>query len=118
MTFRFAPPKYRAIRTELDGFNFASKVEAAYYAHLMLLKKAGEVLHVDVHPVFTIGPGDRVRLDFLVWNKDGTVDGVDVKGSSKTRAASEFRRVMKRWNHPAVRLVAVTRKGKSWSDWQ
>lgn len=118
MTYRFSPAKYNAVPTTLDGHRFASKVEADYYAELCLLKKAGVVLHVDVHPVFTLGPGDKVRLDFLVWYKDGTVDGVDVKGARKTRAASEFRRMAKRWNHPAVRLVAVTRKGKSWSDWQ
>ena len=117
MTYRFNRPKYHAVPTKLDGFTFASKAEAEYYAHLCLLRKAGEVLHVDVHPVFTLGPGDKVRLDFLVWYPDGTVEGIDVKGARRTKAASEFRRMARRWNHPAVTLKAVCRKGKAWGNW-
>ena len=118
MTYRFnRPTRHIAKRKELDGFNFASITEADYYAYLCLLKKAGEVLHIDVHPIFTIGPGDRVQLDFLVWHSDGTVDGVDVKGSKTTKEAAQFRRMARRWNHPAVTLKAVCKKGKAWANW-
>ena len=118
MTFRFSPAKYHAKPETVDGFRFASKVEAAYYRELMLLQRTGEVLHVDVHPVFTLGPGDRVRLDFTVWYKNGEVHGVDVKGASASRAGQEFRRTMQRWRHPAVELKAVCWRKKRWVAWE
>lgn len=37
------PSKYKAVRTEVDGYKFASKAEARRYAELKLLVKAGEI---------------------------------------------------------------------------
>lgn len=112
--FRFQRPKYNAKPTEVDGFRFDSKAEAAFYE---VLRDDPAVLHVDVHPIATLAPGDRVKLDFLVWYIDGVVEYVDVKGARKTRAASEFRRIMKRWKHPGAALRAVCRKGRKWVAW-
>lgn len=36
--------KFHAVATDHDGIRFDSKLEAAYYDHLCLLKKAGDVL--------------------------------------------------------------------------
>jgi len=115
MVFTFSRPKYHAIPTTVDGHRFDSKLEAAYYEHLSL---DPAVLHIDIHPVATIGHGDRVKLDFLVWYASGVVVYVDVKGATKTRAASEFRRVQKRWRHPAAALVAVTKVRGIWQKWE
>jgi len=116
--WRFARPKYNAVRTEVDGFKFDSKMEAEYYGVLQLQVKAGVVLHVDIHPSATIAPGDRRTLDFLVWYADGRVEFVDVKGARKTRAASEFRRLQRRWRHPCATLRAVTKQKGGWQDWE
>ena len=35
--------KYRAIRTEVDGVTFASRMEARRYSELKLLEQAGEI---------------------------------------------------------------------------
>lgn len=108
------PVKYGNKRQSVDGHNFDSKAEAAYYA---LLKLDPDVLHIDVHPIATLGYGDRVRLDFLVWYKTGPAEYVDVKGPRQTRSAAEFRRVQKRWNHPVLlRAVCMDRRGR-FGEW-
>jgi hypothetical protein len=42
--------KYRAVRTNLDGYVFDSKREAARYAELRLLEKAGKIRDLKVKP--------------------------------------------------------------------
>jgi hypothetical protein len=117
-SWRFTRNKYNAVPTEVDGFRFDSKMEADYYKYLLLLQRAGDILHIDVHPSATVGLGDRHTLDFLVWYPDGRVEFIDVKGARKSRAASEFRRLQRRWRHPAAALRAVTKKGAGWIDWE
>jgi len=62
--------KYNAVRCEIDGHKFDSKIEAEYYREL---KADPTVLHVDVHPTVTLAGGVRFRPDFLVWR--GTLEG-------------------------------------------
>lgn len=102
----------------LDGFVFDSKAEMEYYLFLTkTLASAFEyqdhVLHVDVHPKVTLGPGDRVEVDFLVWYEDGRVEFIDVKSTIPHRLA-EFKRLQKRWRHPGGPLIGIIRKGKQW----
>ena len=133
--FRFRPHKYlqapKAART-VDGFTFDSKVEMDYYLYLTSLLRAiygpriasqlgidyPQVLHVDVHPKVTLGPGDRVEPDFLVWYADGRVEFIDCKGSHPDpKRLAEFRRLQRRWRHPAGPLVGIVqvRGGRGWT---
>lgn len=55
MTIKFdsgARNKFGAKKTEIDGFIFASKSEAARYAHLKLLVRIGEISDLELQPAF------------------------------------------------------------------
>jgi len=95
----FAPvkkSKYGSIKTVIDNITFDSKREASYYNTLKLLKRAGEVIKIDLQPEFPynmyctvpgINDGSRVYAkqykyvaDFRVTYKDGHIEIIDVKG--------------------------------------
>lgn len=56
--------KFRAVRTELDGYKFDSKREAAVYAELKLRERAKEVCGLSVHPKFQIAVRDHHIADY------------------------------------------------------
>jgi len=109
--------KYSAQPIEVDGFRFDSKMEAKRYAYWKLLQQAGEVLHIDVHPVVSLPGGIRWTLDFAVWFPDGCVLFEDVK-SPPTANRTEFRRMRKQFDllHPAAPLSVVTLRKKRWIE--
>lgn len=72
-------PKYKNVRTEVDGLRFDSRKEASRYAHLKMLRAAGEVLWFIRQPTFDLPGGIRYRADFLVVLADGGVRVEDVK---------------------------------------
>jgi len=76
----WARSKYKAVKTEVDGWNFDSKAEAAYYTYLKILQAQGDVSHFLRQTTFHL-PGHIIyRLDFLVFWADGRVTYEDVKG--------------------------------------
>ena len=118
--------KYCAKRTEVDGISFASRMEAAYYAHLRTLQKAGEVESFDCQPKFQLQPGytdidgKKVRpihyvADFLVRYADGTERIVDVKGSPT--AVFHLKRKMFGYVFRTERIVCVTKTRNGWREW-
>jgi hypothetical protein len=82
--------KYRNIKAEVDGIVFDSKKEAEYYIQLKLLKQAGEIRDFGVQQRYELQPtfkknGKAYRAityiaDFVIVNKDGTTEVVDLKG--------------------------------------
>ena len=44
--------KYNAIKTEVDGYVFASRKEANRYCELKLLESAGEIKDLELQPVY------------------------------------------------------------------
>jgi hypothetical protein len=46
--------KYGACKVEIDGYTFASKLEAARYRDLQLTEKAGEIIYLGVHPCWAL----------------------------------------------------------------
>jgi len=75
--------KYRAVKTVVDGIEFASKKEAARYGQLKLLAKQNEIQNLELQPKFPIFiNGKRVfeyRADFAYFDgKRRVVE--DVKG--------------------------------------
>ena len=117
MSFRFRSHKYHVgdkAGRSVDGFVFDSKTEMEYYLFLVgAMEGFGDPIHVDVHPKATLGPGERVEVDFLVWYIDGRVEWIDVKSTIPHRLA-EFKRLQKRWRHPAGPLIGIIKKGKLW----
>lgn len=49
-----ATSKYGAVRTEVDGYKFASKREAKRYSELKLLEKAGKIFGLTLQPRFPL----------------------------------------------------------------
>lgn len=82
--------KYNAKRVTVDGIVFDSKVEAEYYELLKIERGTGGIKDFDIQPVFELQPkykhnGKTIQpikyiADFTVYNADGTVDIVDIKG--------------------------------------
>ena len=46
--------KYHAVKTEVDGYVFASKAEANRYSQLKLMEMAGEISYLELQPKFPI----------------------------------------------------------------
>lgn len=82
--------KYHREKAALDGIVFDSRKERNYYARLLLLKKAGEVVSIDLQPKFELQPGFErngkkerpitYKADFKVSYSDGHIEIVDTKG--------------------------------------
>ncbi|WP_196606785.1 DUF1064 domain-containing protein [Pectinatus frisingensis] len=82
--------KYHREKAALDGILFDSKKERDYYARLLLLKRAGEIVNIELQPKFELQPGFErngkkeqaiiYRADFKVSYADGHIEIVDTKG--------------------------------------
>ena len=72
--------KFGAIRTEVDGIKFASRREALAFQNLELQKKAGNVIFFLRQVPFHLPGGVRYVVDFVTFDKDGSVHFIDAKG--------------------------------------
>ncbi|MGX4584037.1 DUF1064 domain-containing protein [Paenibacillus chitinolyticus] len=82
--------KYRAKPTMVDGIRFDSKAEAHYYLLLKSEKDKGNIISLELQPVFVLLEGFKKNgkkyrpityvADFKVKWKDGTEEIIDVKG--------------------------------------
>ena len=118
--------KYSAKVTEVDGIRFASKMEAAYFDHLKILQRAGEVESFTCQPKFELQPayvdaaGKKVRpihyvADFLVRYPDGSEKVIDVKGTPT--AVFLLKKKMFGFVFRHDRLVCVTKTRQGWREW-
>ena len=114
------PSKYGAVRTEADGIEFASKVEAKRYNDLRVMEMAGLIKDLACHPRFELLPakedcyGNRHRAvhytgDFAYLEGQRRVIE-DVKGY--VQADAKLRMAMLMHQHPEldVRIVQWDRK--------
>jgi hypothetical protein len=86
--------KFGAIKTEIDGHGFDSKVESKYYLYLKDLAAEGRIKYLSLQPTFTLMEGFRrngVKIRDIVYKADfayTTIDDrkivVDVKGGDST----------------------------------
>lgn len=97
--------KMNAVRTIHAGRSYASKLEAAYAAHLAKQKEDGEILFWLEQVPFRFWDGSKYVLDFMVFTSDGDVRFIETKG----RETSDFRRKVKliAREYPQVRLTIV-----------
>lgn len=72
--------KFKAKPVEDDGQKFASTLEWKYFRHLKMLQKAGEVLFFTRNVPFYLPGGGKYVVDYEIFNSDGSVRFVDVKG--------------------------------------
>src|SRR5690625_4452815 len=83
--------KYKNITVVMDGYTFASKLEANYYAQLKLRQRSNDILFFRVHPRYLLQPsfekdGKKYRKieyvgDFEIHHTDGYIEVVDTKGT-------------------------------------
>ena len=75
--------KYHAVKTEIDGFVFDSRAEAARYQNLKLMERSGDIQGLSIHPVYPlVVNGERIGkyiADFL-YTERGRKIVEDVKG--------------------------------------
>lgn len=72
--------KYNNKRIKLDGHLFDSKKEADYYCELKLRLSAGDIRGFCIQPKFILTADIIYIADFIVFENDGNVRIVDVKG--------------------------------------
>ena len=72
--------KYGAVRTEAHGFKFASKAEERFYRFLLAERAAGAVLFWLMQVPFHLPGGVRYVVDYQIFQADGSIRFVDVKG--------------------------------------
>lgn len=76
--------KYGAKKTEVDGFVFASKREAARYSELKLLERAGEIKKLELQPKFDLMVKNihvaYYIADFMYFDEKDRLVVEDVKG--------------------------------------
>lgn len=75
-----ATSKFKAKKTEIDGYTFDSQKEAEYYSELKVKLKAGEINGFCIQPTFILAPKLKYIADFVVFKKDGTSEIIDTKG--------------------------------------
>lgn len=97
--------KLRAVRTTYNNKSYASKLEAAYAAHLDDLKKDGLILFYLEQVPFRFWDTSKYVLDFMVFTTDGEVKFIETKG----KETAEFRRKMKlmKREYPQVDVIIV-----------
>ena len=86
--------KYKSVKTIVEGITFDSKKEALFYRNLLLAKKSGEIVNIELQPRFNYEISYSANLatnktktkkafykaDFRVTYKTGEVFIYDVKG--------------------------------------
>ena len=86
--------KFKARRVFYDGYWFGSEKERDRYKDLVLLKKAGEIAELKVHPVYLLQGaftyrGRRIRkIEYVAdfqYIEDGQIIVEDVKGGKGTQ---------------------------------
>ncbi len=85
--------KFHAVATECDGLRFDSKAEARYYLYLKARQSTGEVVGFLRQVPFHLPGGVRYVVDFLIFNADGSVQFVDVKGHETAEFKTKMRLV-------------------------
>ena len=72
--------KYRSIRTNVDGKDFHSKLEARYYEKLLRQRSTGKIRYFLQQVPFILPGNIKYRVDFQVFKDDGSVEYIDCKG--------------------------------------
>ena len=86
-------PKFRNIKTTVDGIDFASKAEARRYGELKLLHRAGQITDLQHQPRFPLKVNDQLVCTYVgdfAYKQEGIAVVEDVK-SPATRSHPVYR---------------------------
>lgn len=72
--------KYRSYKVSVDGHTFDSQKEADFYNDLKIRLQAKEINGFCLQPIFMLAPSLKYKADFIIFNKDGSTEVIDVKG--------------------------------------
>lgn len=72
--------KYGAVKTTVNGINFDSRAEAAFYSYLLPQQKIGRITKIELQKTFTLYAGIKYRADFVLTMPDKSQRYIDVKG--------------------------------------
>jgi uncharacterized protein DUF1064 len=108
------PTKYGNKRVVVDGWPFDSKLEAARYSELKLLRKSGAVKWFICQVPFRLPGGIIYRADFVVvWAasspepKDEQVTVEDCKGARTSVSINKIKQVEELYG---IKVTIITRK--------
>lgn len=104
--------KYGAVAVVRDGQRFDSKLEAAFFDHLQLLQRSGEVVGFLRQVPFHLPGNVRYVCDFLVFWADGTVTFDDPKG--KETDLYRLKRSQVQALYPWATVRALKRERGTW----
>ena len=118
--------KYGNTKCSIDGFKFDSKSEANYYLELKHKKENGLIKDFELQPKFLLQPKLKKNgksyseinylADFKVFNNDGSIDIVDIKGFKTTEF--KLKQKMFEYKYPDLTLMCLTyvKKYGGWID--
>lgn len=116
--------KYNNKKIEFDGRTFDSEMEADFYVTLKDKVKKGIVEKFICQPKFKISDeytrnGKKIKpsyyiLDYLVFNTDGSVEYIDIKGYGTE--ISKLKRKLLESKYPNIRVKWLTRYFGEGSD--
>lgn len=117
--------KFGNVKTVVDGFEFDSKMEAAFYLHLKERAERGEIMSIAIHPSFVLQEGFRKHgkwyrpityvADFGVEFADGRRVVYDVKGKETQTFQIKKKIYASLYAEP---LVMVAFKKGVWVEWK
>lgn len=88
------PSKYKAVRTKVNGLEFASQKEAQRYSDLLILERAGRIRDLELQPRFPLRVNDELIAhyvaDFRYRDQENEPHVEDVK-SDYTRKLPLYR---------------------------
>lgn len=103
--------KFNAVPKIIDGRRFDSKLEANYYRFLKEKVKLNEVVFFLMQVPFHLPAKIKYVCDFQVFNTDGSIDFIDVKG--KDTPISILKRKQVEEIYPVkIKIVTKNSKGK------
>ena len=113
--------KYHAKKHRLDGYVFDSTAELKRYCDLCLMKKAGEIHLLEIHPRFLLYPAikrGKVKLREVKYTADfaytETKTGRRIVEDVKGMKTAEFKLRLKVFlrQHPDVHIRLVDKYGR------
>jgi len=86
------PSKYKNKPTTYNGIRYDSQSEAAYAQLLDLRYQANDIAGWTRQVTFYLGVTEnRIKVDFVVWELDGTAHADEVKGVRTAKCMRDFR---------------------------
>ena len=116
--------KYNNKKIQAFNRTWDSKMEYHYYLYLLELKEQGEILDIELQPVFILQESftyknKKIRpitykADFKVKYEDGHIEIIDVKGFCTSDFKIKFK--MAKYKYPELDFRCVKKKGKEWIE--